>query len=255
MGKVISITNQKGGVGKTTTSINLAACLARAEKQILLLDMDPQANASSGVGLDKSKNKYSIYHALINEVKINDIIKETEYSNLFLLPSNVDLIGAELELMKEENREFKLKEALSSIREDYDYIIIDCPPSLGLLTLNALCASDSVIIPLQAEYFALEGLSQLVQTLELVEDGLNKSLHIEGILITMCDIRTNLAKQVIDEVSNYFGNKIYKTIIPRNIKLAESPSFGQPIVYYDIRSIGAEKYLEFSGEVLKANKR
>jgi chromosome partitioning protein len=215
--------------------------------------MDPQGNATSGVGIDKKLIEYSIYDSLIGEKDIDDIIKPTEYSGLYLIPANVDLIGAEIELTKEEEREFKLKNVVSKIKDDFDFFIIDCPPSLGLLTLNALCASDSVIIPLQAEYFALEGLSQLIHTLELVEDGLNKSLEIEGILITMCDIRTNLAKQVIDEAKNYFGGNVYKTIIPRNIKLAESPSFGKPIVYYDIRSIGAEKYLEFSGEVLKAN--
>ena len=253
MSKIVSITNQKGGVGKTTTTVNLASCLAKADKQVLLIDMDPQANATSGIGFDKTKIEHSVYEAIIGTHPIEDLILATEYPHLSLLPSSVHLIGAELELTTMEEREFKLKKALSAIRNDFDFILIDCPPSLGLLTLNSLCASDSVVIPLQAEYFALEGLSQLVQTVELVKNGLNPSLEIEGILITMCDTRTNLSKQVMSEVIKYFKSKVYKTIIPRNIKIAESPSFGKPIVYYDMRSVGAEKYLEFCSEFLKAN--
>ncbi len=253
MSKIVSITNQKGGVGKTTTTVNLASCLAKAEKQVLLIDMDPQANATSGIGFDKTKVEHSVYEAIIGTHPISELIQPTEYPNLSLLPSSVHLIGAELELTSMEGREFKLQKALASVRNDYDYLLIDCPPSLGLLTLNSLCASDTVVIPLQAEYFALEGLSQLVQTVELVKNGLNPSLEIEGILITMCDTRTNLSKQVMSEVIKYFKNKVYKTVIPRNIKIAESPSFGKPIVYYDMRSVGAEKYLEFCGEFLKAN--
>ena len=253
MSKIVSITNQKGGVGKTTTTINLASCLAKADKRVLLIDMDPQANATSGIGFDKTKIEHSVYEAIIGTHPAADLILPTEYPNLSLLPSSVHLIGAELELTSMEEREFKLKKALTSVRKDYDFILMDCPPSLGLLTLNSLCASDTVVIPLQAEYFALEGLSQLVQTVELVKNGLNPSLEIEGILITMCDTRTNLSKQVMSEVIKYFKNKVYKTVIPRNIKIAESPSFGKPIVYYDMRSVGAEKYLEFCGEFLKAN--
>lgn len=253
MSKIVSITNQKGGVGKTTTTVNLASCLAKADKRVLLIDMDPQANATSGIGVDKTKVEHSVYEAIIGTHPIADLILPTEYANLSLLPSSVHLIGAELELTSMEEREFKLKKSLAAVRNDYDFLLIDCPPSLGLLTLNSLCASDSVVIPLQAEYFALEGLSQLVQTVDLVKNGLNTALEIEGILITMCDTRTNLSKQVMSEVIKYFKNKVYKTVIPRNIKIAESPSFGKPIVYYDMRSIGAEKYLEFCGEFLKAN--
>ncbi len=253
MGKIISVANQKGGVGKTTTSINLASCLARAEKKVLLVDMDPQANATSGIGNDKLKEGVSVYEGLLDSTKASDLIVETDYDYLYLLPSHVNLIGAELELAGMENREYRLKNLLESVKESYDFIVIDCPPSLGLLTLNSMCASDSVLIPLQAEYFALEGISQMVQTIDLVKEGLNSALDIEGILITMYDSRTNLARQVIAEAKKFFKDKVYKTLIPRNIKLAESPSFGKPIVYYDIRSIGAEKYLEFAGEFLKKN--
>ena len=254
MAKIISITNQKGGVGKTTTTVNLAACLAKAERSVLLVDMDPQGNATSGIGIDKNGIELSVYDGIIGSKVAKDLIRETPYENLSLMPSNVHLIGAEIELTDMEGREYKLKKLLDQVKDQYHFILIDCPPSLGLLTLNSLCASDSVLIPLQAEYFALEGVSQLVQTIDLVKNGLNTSLDIEGILLTMCDTRTNLARQVMAEAIKFFKNKVYKTVIPRNIKIAESPSFGKPIVYYDLRSIGAEKYLEFSGEFLKANK-
>jgi len=253
MGKIISIANQKGGVGKTTTTINLCSCLAKAGKVVLMVDMDPQANATSGVGGEIEEDVLSVYDGLLDGENINNLILETDYKNFFLLPANYHLTGAEIELTSVENREFKLKELLYKIKNKFDYIIIDCPPTLGLLTLNALCASDSILIPLQAEYFALEGISQLMSTYELVKEDLNKTLELEGILMTMCDVRTNLAKQVVKEAKNYFKDKVYKTIIPRNIKLAEAPSYGKPIVYYDLRSIGAEKYLSFTEEFLKKN--
>jgi chromosome partitioning protein len=254
MGKIISITNQKGGVGKTTSAINLSACLAKAGEKILLVDMDPQANTTSGVGVDKASVKLSSYDGLILGVECRKLIRETPYENLFLVPSHVNLTGAEIELTQIEGREYKLKKMLQPIQKDFDYVIIDCPPSLGLLTLNSLTASDSVLIPIQAEYFALEGVGQLVQTLDLVRKNLNEGLAIEGILMTMCDTRTNLSKQVMEEVRRYFGDKVYKTHIPRNIKIAESPGFGKPIVYYEMRSIGAEKYLEVTAEFLKCNR-
>ncbi|MBN2144738.1 MAG: ParA family protein [Candidatus Aureabacteria bacterium] len=254
MGKIISITNQKGGVGKTTSAINISACLAKSGEKILLVDMDPQANTTSGIGMNKSTIKLSSYDGLILGVDCNKLIHQTDYSNLFLVPSNVNLTGAEIELTQIDAREYKLKKMVSPVRNDFDYIIIDCPPSLGLLTLNSLTASDSVLIPIQAEYFALEGVGQLVQTLDLVRKNLNPNLAIEGILLTMCDFRTNLSKQVAEEVRRYFGDKVYKTSIPRNIKIAESPGFGKPIVYYEMRSIGAEKYLEVTAEFLKLNR-
>lgn len=254
MAKIISIANQKGGVGKTTTTINLCSCLARAGKIVLMLDMDPQANATSGIGGEVESDGLSVYDGLLDGENIKDLIQDTDYENLFLLPAHYHLTGAEIELTSLKDREFKLKNLLCGIKDKFDYIIIDCPPTLGLLTLNALCASDTILIPLQAEYFALEGISQLMNTYELVREDLNKSLKLEGILITMCDMRTNLAKQVIKEVKTYFKQKVYKTIIPRNIKLAEAPSYGKPIVYYDLRSIGAEKYLNFTEEFLKQNK-
>jgi chromosome partitioning protein len=254
MGKILSITNQKGGVGKTTTSINLTACLAKAGKKVLLIDIDPQANATSGIGKEKLSVSLSIYDGFIMGAECSTLIQETNYDSLFLIPSHVNLTGAEVELTQLEGREYKLQKLITSIQKDFDFIIIDCPPSLGLLTINALIASHSVLIPIQAEYFALEGVGQLVQTLELIKNTFNPQLEIEGILMTMCDLRTNLTRQVIEEVIRHFGDKVYKTTIPRNIKIAESPGFGKPIVYYDMRSIGAEKYLEFTGELLRKNK-
>jgi len=254
MGKIISVTNQKGGVGKTTTSVNVAACLAKAGKSVLLIDLDPQSNATSGIGVDKSKIEASMYDALIDGMNAEQLIMPTPYDSLFLIPSHFQLTGAEIDLTPMTEREYRMKYFLQDIRKEYDFLIIDCPPSLGLLTLNALTASDSVLIPIQAEYFALEGVSQLVRTLDLVRGGLNPTLDIEGVLMTMCDTRTNLTKQVIEEVKKYFQEKVYKTCIPRNIKIAESPGFGKPIVYYDIRSIGAEKYLEVTGELLRMNR-
>jgi len=255
MGKIISVANQKGGVGKTTTSINLSSCLARSGEKVLLVDMDPQSNTTSGIGQVKDDVAKSVYDGLINGTACRDLILDTRYDNLSLLPAHYDLTGAEIELTHiEEQREYRLKNLLDQVRDDFSFIIVDCPPSLGLLTLNAFTASDSVLIPLQAEYFALEGISQLLHTLELVRDGLNNQLEIEGILITMCDIRTNLARDVINDVTEHFPDKIYKTIIPRNIRIAESPGHGEPIVYYDMRSVGSEKYLEFTGELLESNR-
>jgi chromosome partitioning protein len=250
MGKIICITNQKGGVGKTTTTVNLAACLAAVEKKTLLIDMDPQGNASSGVGLDKTQLSPNIYQVLMGEADIRDAIRPTELEKLFCLPSNSHLIGAEVELVEMENREGRLKQALASIQSEYDYFLIDCPPSLGFLTLNALMAADSVLIPVQTEYYALEGLSSLMETIEMVRESLNPKLEIEGALLTMVDSRTRLATQVADEVKKFFGDKVYNTVVPRNVQLSESPSFGKPIILYDIRSSGAQAYLNLTKEIL-----
>lgn len=254
MGKIISIVNQKGGVGKTTTAVNLASCLARAGKKTLLIDADPQSNATSGLGIQKQTISYSIYDAMIGRKVFSELPMKTEYNSLFLIPSNNDLTGAEIDLIDMEKREGKMKEVLEQLATEYDFLIIDCPPSLGLITVNSLVASNSVIIPIQCEYYALEGLSQLLNTIERVRTNFNEKLSIEGILLTMADLRTNLANQVIEEVKKFFPEKVYKTIIPRNVRLSEAPSFGKPIVYYDIRSIGADKYLSFTEEVLSAHK-
>ncbi|MGH7738999.1 MAG: ParA family protein [bacterium] len=250
MGKVICITNQKGGVGKTTTTVNLAACLAAVEKRTLIIDMDPQGNSSSGVGLDKNQPGPTIYQVLMGEADIQDAIRPTELPKLFCLPSNSHLTGAEVELVGLENRESRLKQAVATIGSQYDYFLIDCPPSLGFLTLNALMAADSVLIPIQSEYYALEGLSSLMETIEMVRENLNPDLKIEGALLTMFDSRTRLALQVSDEVKKFFGDKVYNTVIPRNVQLSESPSFGKPIILYDIRSSGAQAYLNLTKEVL-----
>lgn len=252
MGKVISIANQKGGVGKTTTAINLATVLAKKNKKTLLIDADPQGNATSGVGVQKDLEK-SIYNALIEEMPLEEIIVTTKIKNLEVCPSNINLAGAEVELVSMVSRELRMKEMLEPIKNQYDYIIIDCPPSLGLITINSFTASDSVLIPIQCEYYALEGLGQLLNTVKLVKKHLNKAIEIEGALLTMFDPRTNLSKQVVEEVKKYFADKVYKTVIPRNVKLSEAPSYGVPITIYDPHSKGAKCYEKFGKELIKNN--
>ncbi len=254
MAKVIAICNQKGGVGKTTTAINLAVYLAFADKKVLLLDTDPQGNATSGLGIDKHGIKTSVYDLVIDEIDPKPIIIPTGITNLSIIPSNLSLTGAEVELVGIMGREYRLKKALASLLSDYDFILIDSPPSLGLLTINALAAADSVLIPIQCEYYALEGLSQLVNTINLVKENINSSLDIEGVLLTMADYRTNLTNEVINEARNFFKGKVYETVIPRNIKLTEAPGFGKPIAIYDKNSIGAQKYQEFTNELLGVKK-
>ncbi len=254
MAKIIAVVNQKGGVGKTTTSINLSACLGQKGKKVLLLDSDPQGNASSGVGIDGKNAELSTYDCLVNGKAVEDVIVETEHKNLWLCPGNINLAGAELELVDAEKREFQLKNALKSVKDRFDFIIIDCPPSLGLLTLNAFAAADSVLIPIQCEYYALEGLSQLTRTIKMVKQGLNKDLKIEGILLTMYDSRTNLSVQVVEEVQKYFAATVYKTIIPRNVRLSEAPSYGKPIIAFDKRSKGALCYQKLANEVIRMNR-
>ncbi|WP_301108825.1 AAA family ATPase [Sporosarcina sp.] len=250
MGKIIAIANQKGGVGKTTTSVNLSACLAHIGKKVLLIDSDPQGNATSGVGVNKGDVQDCIYSILIDDVPVKDVILQTEIENLEIVPATISLAGAEIELVSTISREVRMKHAIQDIKNEYDYVIIDCPPSLGLLTLNALTAADSIIIPVQCEYYALEGLSQLLSTIRLVQKHLNDQLYIDGVLLTMFDARTNLGIQVIEEVKKYFQDKVYRTIIPRNVRLSEAPSHGKPIIMYDMRSKGAEVYLELAKEVV-----
>lgn len=253
MGKIISICNQKGGTGKTTTAVNLSATLATLEKKILLIDLDPQGNTSSGLGIDKQQIEQSIYEVILHRSKITDVLTTTTIPNLTLAPCTISLTGAEIELVGVLSRETRLKQALSPIVNDYDYIFVDTPPSLGLLTLNALVASNSIVIPIQCEFYALEGISQLFNTINLVKDGLNEDLEIEGVLLTMADFRTNLTNEVINEIKNYFKDKVYNSIIPRNVKLSEAPSYGKPISLYDKNSIGAKKYEEFAHEFLIRN--
>jgi chromosome partitioning protein len=250
LAKTIAITNQKGGVGKTTTSVNLGACLASLGKRVLLVDIDPQGNTTSGIGINKADVDNCIYDILINEVHPKDAICATNVPNLNIIPATIQLAGAEIEMVSTISREVRLKKALQQVSKDYDYILIDCPPSLGLLTINSLTAADSVLIPIQCEYYALEGLSQLLNTVRLVQKHLNTSLQIEGVLLTMFDARTNLGIQVIEEVKKYFQQKVYQTIIPRNVRLSEAPSHGQAIITYDPRSKGAEVYLELAKEVI-----
>ncbi|RLB07575.1 MAG: chromosome partitioning protein ParA [Deltaproteobacteria bacterium] len=250
MGKVISIANQKGGGGKTTTAVNLSASLAIAEIKTLLVDADPQGNSSSGVGYDKEDIRENLYHALIGQVSIREIIKDTEIPHLKVVTANTDLIGAEIELINEIAREKKLKEVLWEVVAEYDFVFIDCPPSLGLLTVNSLAASHSVLIPLQCEYYAMEGLTQLLKTIRLVKEHLNPDLQIEGILLTMYDVRNNLSQQVAEEVRSHFRGKVFSTVIPRNIRLSEAPSYGRPVILYDAHSKGAQSYIELAKEIL-----
>jgi len=250
MGKIITVCNQKGGTGKTTSAINISAYLALAGQKVLLVDLDPQANATSGSGVNKHSIVKSTYHVLLEETEIKEILKPTAITNLSLAPSNLDLTGAEVELVSALGREYRLKRALVKERENFDFIIIDSPPSLGLLTINALCAADSVLVPVQCEYYALEGVTQLINTINLVKDNLNPSLGIEGVLLTMADFRTNLTKEVVQEVKNHFKDKVYKTVIPRSVRLTEAPSFGKPVALYDKESIGAKRYEELVGEIL-----
>ncbi|WP_010246635.1 ParA family protein [Acetivibrio cellulolyticus] len=251
MAKVIAVANQKGGVGKTTTAVNLSSCLGYKGKKVLLIDVDPQGNSTSGLGINKKAIKKSAYDVLINDVEIKDTLVKTPIDNLMLCPSNIQLAGAEVELVSTISRETRLKNSLNSIKNEYDFILIDCPPSLGLLTLNSLTASNTILVPIQCEYYALEGLSQLMETVKLVQKHLNMSLDVEGVVLTMFDARTNLSIQVVEEVKKYFRNKVYRTVIPRNVRLSEAPSYGLPIILYDPKSKGAECYLDLADEVIE----
>lgn len=250
MVKVIAIANQKGGVGKTTTAVNLAACLAQKGRKVLMLDGDPQGNATSGLGFDKRDIKKCVYDTLINDVPMKDVLLHSDYENLDVIPATIQLAGAEIELVSLMNREGRLKNALERVKHDYDYVLIDCPPSLGLLTINALTAANSVLVPIQCEFYALEGVSQLMNTIKLVQRNLNPALKLEGVLMTMFDQRTNLSSDVVGEVRKYFNTKMYNTIIPRNVRLSEAPSHGQPVIVYDPKSKGAQVYSELAQEVL-----
>ncbi|MGI6019348.1 MAG: ParA family protein [Marvinbryantia sp.] len=250
MGRIIVVANQKGGVGKTTTAINLSACLAEAGKKVLAIDMDPQGNMTSGLGVDKEAVENTVYELLLGEVKVKDCLQKSVAENLEIIASNINLAAVEIELIGEQEKEFILQKALEKIRSEYDFIIIDCPPSLNILTINSMCAADTVIVPIQCEYYALEGLSQLIHTINLVKDRLNPNLEIEGIVFTMYDARTNLSLQVVENVKNNLEQTIYKTIIPRNVRLAEAPSYGMPINLYDAKSAGAESYRLLAEEVI-----
>lgn len=253
MSNVLALVNQKGGVGKTTTCVNLAAFLARKGKKVLLIDIDPQGNATSGLGFDKNELENTVYDVLINETDFTEVIIDTGRKNLHLAPANIQLAGAEIELVNVVSRETRLRKSLNEIKNDFDFILMDCPPSLGLLTLNALTAADGVLVPIQGEYYALEGVTQLMETINLVKKSLNPKLSIFGVIVTMFDSRTQLAHQVANEVRKYFGNKVFRTIIPRNVRLSEAPSYGKSILEYDIKSKGAECYDSLAKEVIKRN--
>ena len=253
MGKIIAIANQKGGVGKTTTSINLAASLAALEYKTLLVDADPQANATSGLGSDPKEIENSIYECMIGQVTAQEAILKSEFEFLDLLPSHINLVGAEIEMINIEDREVKMREALHQIKDDYDYIIIDCSPSLGLITVNSLVAADSVMVPVQCEYFALEGLGKLLNTIKIIQSRLNEELEIEGLLLTMYDVRLRLSNQVVEEVRTHFKNLVFDSIIPRNVKISESPSFGKPVIAHDIESKGAQSYINLARELVERN--
>ncbi|QIA28115.1 ParA family protein [Thermaerobacter sp. PB12/4term] len=250
MGRVIAIANQKGGVGKTTTTVNLGACLAALGQRVLVVDIDPQANTTSGFGLDKGRVGRSIYDVLIDDRGLREVVRSTAIPGLFLVPANIELAGAELELVGMLGRETRLRRALEGVKDGYDFILIDCPPSLGLLTLNAMAAADGLLVPIQCEYYALEGLSQLLNTLRAVQAHLNPGLVLDGVVLTMFDARTNLSIQVVEEVKRFFRDKVFRTIIPRNVRLSEAPSHGQPVILYDARSRGAEVYMELAKEVV-----
>ena len=251
MGRTIAIANQKGGVGKSTTAINLSSCLGEMGQKVLTIDMDPQGNTTSGMGVEKNEVENTIYELLLGESKLEDCIIPLKFDNLSLVPSNVNLAGAEIELIGVEDKEFILKNAIDQVRDQYDFIIIDCPPSLNMLTINAMTTADTVLVPIQCEYYALEGLSQLMHTIELVQERLNPDLEMEGVVFTMYDARTNLSMQVVENVKDHLNQKVYKTMIPRNIRLAEAPSYGMPINLYDAKSAGAESYMALADEVIK----
>ncbi len=251
MGRIIAVANQKGGVGKTTTAINLSACLAEKNKKVLTIDIDPQGNTTSGLGVDKNVAENTVYELFLDECNLSDCIQSSVMDNLSVIPSNINLSGAEIELISMENKEYLLREKLDTIKQNYDFIIIDCPPSLNLLTVNAMVASDTVLVPIQCEYYALEGLSQLMHTIDLITERLNPKLEIEGVVFTMYDARTNLSSQVVENVKENLNKKIYKTIIPRNVRLAEAPSYGMPINLYDSKSAGAEAYRFLAEEVIE----